>query len=66
MLAWDEADTIFGTLQTVIIDELHAFIGTKRGDQLALALARLRRFQPPCVLLACRRRLLILCGFADG
>lgn len=46
MLAWDEADTIFGTTHTVIIDELHAFIGTKRGDQLALALARLRRFQP--------------------
>ena len=33
-------------LQTVIIDEIHAFATTKRGDQLALALSRLQTLAP--------------------
>ena len=46
MLAWDDADRMFGALDTVILDELHALAGSKRGDLLALLLARLRRFNP--------------------
>ncbi|MGA1019708.1 MAG: ligase-associated DNA damage response DEXH box helicase [Candidatus Puniceispirillales bacterium] len=68
MLAWDEAGSVFGTLQTVIIDELHAFIGTKRGDQLALALARLRRFQPTLRVVGLSATVadpLRLCGWLD-
>ena len=33
---------MFATLRTVVIDEAHALAGTKRGDQLALCVARLR------------------------
>src|SRR6185295_17523942 len=36
----------FGSLRTVIIDELHAMASTKRGDLLALDLARLRTLSP--------------------
>ncbi|MBL6782672.1 MAG: ligase-associated DNA damage response DEXH box helicase [Alphaproteobacteria bacterium] len=46
MLAWDDADHMFGALDTVILDELHALAGSKRGDLLALLLARLRCFNP--------------------
>ncbi|MGB2166927.1 MAG: ligase-associated DNA damage response DEXH box helicase [Candidatus Puniceispirillales bacterium] len=46
MLAWDDADQMFQHLDTVILDELHALAGSKRGDMLALLLARLRRFNP--------------------
>src|SRR3546814_2796358 len=34
-----------GSLSTVIIDEVHAFAPTKRGDLLNLALSRLERFR---------------------
>src|SRR3546814_20455364 len=37
---------MFGSLSTVIIDEVHAFAPTKRGDLLNLALSRLERFRP--------------------
>ena len=36
----------FEDLQAVVIDEIHALAPTKRGDLLALALARLRRWAP--------------------
>ena len=36
----------FGGLANVVIDEVHALAGTKRGDQLALCLARLARLAP--------------------
>ena len=42
MLAWPEAEQIFGNLKSVVIDEIHALSGTKRGDLLSLSLARLR------------------------
>ncbi|GGB48704.1 DNA ligase-associated DEXH box helicase [Roseibium aquae] len=37
---------LFGSLKTVILDELHALVTSKRGDLLALGLARLRRLSP--------------------
>ena len=42
MLGWPEAGNIFSNLQTIIIDEIHALAGTKRGDLLALSLAKMR------------------------
>ena len=37
---------LFGGLSTIVIDEVHALAGTKRGDQLALGLARLTTIAP--------------------
>ena len=42
LLSYPEADTLFAGLQRVVIDEVHAFAPTKRGDLLALALTRLQ------------------------
>ena len=38
--------SLFGSLRMVILDELHALASTKRGDLLALDLARLRTLSP--------------------
>ena len=46
LLADPEAPRLFGGLRRVVIDEVHALAGTKRGDQLALCLARLGRLAP--------------------
>lgn len=46
MLSYKEAAEMFRGLRCVIIDELHALAGTKRGDLLALGLARLTRLAP--------------------
>ena len=46
LLSQPAAETYFRQLQTVIIDEIHAMAGTKRGDQLALGLARLATLAP--------------------
>ena len=46
MLASPEARTLFGSLKRIIFDELHAITPTKRGDLLALDLARLRLLSP--------------------
>jgi ATP-dependent Lhr-like helicase len=46
LIASEHARVFFEDLQTVIIDEIHALAPTKRGDLLALALARLRRWAP--------------------
>ena len=46
MLSWPEAADYFAALDTVIIDELHALAPNKRGDLLALGLARLSGFAP--------------------
>ncbi|MEL6476864.1 MAG: ligase-associated DNA damage response DEXH box helicase [Pseudomonadota bacterium] len=46
MLSWAEAPRIFGSLSRVVVDEVHALAGGKRGDHLALALARLRTLAP--------------------
>ena len=46
LLAHREAEAFFAGLRTVVFDELHALVTSKRGDLLALALARLRRLAP--------------------
>jgi ATP-dependent Lhr-like helicase len=46
LIASEHARIFFEDLQAVVIDEIHALAPTKRGDLLALALARLRRWAP--------------------
>jgi len=48
LLSYADAAAIFRPLRCVIVDELHALAGTKRGDLLALGLARLARLAPGC------------------
>jgi ATP-dependent Lhr-like helicase len=44
--AWPGAREWFSDLDTVILDEIHALHGNKRGDLLNLGLARLQSFAP--------------------
>jgi ATP-dependent Lhr-like helicase len=46
LLSYADAPRIFGNLERVVIDELHALANTKRGDLLALGLARLQTLAP--------------------
>jgi ATP-dependent Lhr-like helicase len=46
MLSYPEAHALFANLHTVVVDEWHELLGTKRGVQTELALARLRKWQP--------------------
>lgn len=46
MLARADSETSLAHLRMVIVDEWHELIGNKRGVQLQLALARLRRWHP--------------------
>ena len=46
LLSYPEAPDLFAGLQRVVIDEVHAFATGKRGDLLALALARLQAINP--------------------
>jgi ATP-dependent Lhr-like helicase len=46
MLSHQGAAELFGSLKMVILDELHALASSKRGDLLALDLARLRTYSP--------------------
>ena len=46
LLSYPEAGVLFANLKRVVIDEIHAFAPTKRGDLLALALTRLQALSP--------------------
>ncbi len=46
MLTRENAAVELGGVHTVIVDEWHELIGNKRGVQVQLALARLRRWKP--------------------
>ena len=46
LLSYPEAKTMFANLKAIIVDEVHAFAPTKRGDLLALSMARLQKLAP--------------------
>jgi ATP-dependent Lhr-like helicase len=46
LLAAKESRELFGSLRRVIVDELHSLVTSKRGDLLALDLARLKAIVP--------------------
>ena len=50
LLSYYDAAKVFAGLACVVVDELHALADNKRGDLLALCLARLRRLAPGCRL----------------
>jgi len=50
MLARADSHTALSTLRMVVVDEWHELLGNKRGVQLQLALARLRRWNPQLIV----------------
>ena len=46
LISYPDAAVMLAGVQSVIIDEIHAFATTKRGDQLSLALSRLQALAP--------------------
>jgi ATP-dependent Lhr-like helicase len=46
LLSYPDSGALFANLKTIVIDELHAFAREKRGDLLALAMARLQVLSP--------------------
>jgi ATP-dependent helicase Lhr and Lhr-like helicase len=48
LLSPPDAPSMFAGVAAVVMDEVHALAGTKRGDQLALCVARLMTLAPAC------------------
>ena len=48
LLTLPDAPMMFAGLSSVVMDEVHALAGTKRGDQLALCVSRLMTLAPSC------------------
>lgn len=46
LLSLADAHTLFANVEAVVVDEAHALAGTKRGDQLSLALSRISALAP--------------------
>ncbi len=46
LLSYPDAALMFAGLRTIVVDEVHAFATGKRGDLLALCMARLQRLAP--------------------
>lgn len=46
LISHPHADVFFGSLKRIVLDELHALVTSKRGELLALALARIARLAP--------------------
>src|SRR6195952_5169468 len=46
LLSSDDGPFLFGSLKRIVLDELHALVTSKRGDLLALGLARLWQLAP--------------------
>ncbi len=46
LLSYADSDRLFAGLKTIVIDEVHAFATSKRGDLLALCMARLQTYAP--------------------
>lgn len=46
LIASEHAHAFFEDLQAIVVDEIHALAPTKRGDLLALAMARIERWAP--------------------
>jgi ATP-dependent helicase Lhr and Lhr-like helicase len=46
LLSYPDSAMLFENLRTIVVDELHAFAREKRGDLLALSLARLQTLAP--------------------
>lgn len=49
LLSLEDSQEIFSDLDTVIVDEWHELLGTKRGIQTELALSRLRAIRPKMI-----------------
>ncbi len=46
LLSHEDSVYMFDGLQRIVIDEIHAFANSKRGDLLALSIARLQKLSP--------------------
>ena len=46
LLSHEDAPKLFGGMRTIILDELHSLAASKRGDLLALDIARLQTLSP--------------------